>query len=134
MVPAGGRWSTSSNLRSLGNSAAQPNRFRHHSEPMRAFRSPEEAEEADGLDLRAALTEHQSPGDLIEILAIARFATGDEPFCSGLFVQQLPADADLSAFGGAVARQEVWDGRTTQLVVGDGWTMRLIRHRSGECY
>ncbi len=69
--------------------------------------------------------------DMIDALALAPFVTGREPWARSANLSRVRPDALLMPSGGTVVRSSDTDGSNAALVVGEGWTLRSVRWRSG---
>ncbi len=69
--------------------------------------------------------------DMIDALALAPFVTGREPWSRSTNLARVRPDALLMPSGGTVVRSSDSDGAFARLVVGEGWTLRSVRWRSG---
>src|SRR4051794_6265093 len=72
-----------------------------------------DADRAAGMAWRAAFADSHDPEDVLEVISMAAFASGAEPFSRTVEVRRLPADIDFSAFGGRVVREYRSNRRTT---------------------
>jgi hypothetical protein len=86
------------------------------------------------LPYSVGLDDSDGPHDVIDALAIAPFASGREPWCRSAHIARARPDALLMPMGGTVARSSDDDGTFARLVVGDGWTLRSVRWRSGSAH
>jgi len=76
------------------------------------------------------LDDGDSPADVLDALAVAAFADGREPFARTVRLDRVRADATLIPDGARLVRCAEDDGLRTELVTGDGWTLRAIRWRN----
>ncbi|SEM34120.1 ATPase family associated with various cellular activities (AAA) [Nonomuraea pusilla] len=69
--------------------------------------------------------------DVIDALALSPFATGVQP-CSRLAnLERVRPDAPLRPAEGRLLRiAQVEDGTESRLICGEGWTLRVVRHRN----
>lgn len=91
------------------------------------FPSPEDAE----LPMNIWLDDSDSAVDVIDALALSPFATGLQPWSRVASLERVRADAPLRPAEGRVVRTAmVEDGMESRLICGEGWTLRVIRHRN----
>ncbi|GIH73860.1 hypothetical protein Plo01_02890 [Planobispora longispora] len=77
------------------------------------------------------LDDADSPADVIDALALSPFATGSQPWARTANLERVRSDAPLMPAGGTLVRAaRDDDGRESQLVTGEGWTLRVIRYRN----
>ena len=65
--------------------------------------------------------------DVIDLLALDAFVTGREPFGRSMYLENVRADAPLTAAGAHLVRDAVEDDGQGRLAVGDGWTLHVMR-------
>ncbi|MEV1174887.1 DUF5925 domain-containing protein [Nonomuraea sp. NPDC049784] len=91
------------------------------------FPSPESSE----LPMNIWIDDADSAIDVIDALALSPFATGAQPWSRLANLERVRPDAPLSPAGGRVLRTaRVEDGSESRLICGDGWTLRVVRHRN----
>lgn len=91
------------------------------------FASPDSAE----LPMNIWLDDADSAIDVIDALALSPFATGAQPWSRLANLERVRPDAPLSPSGGRLLRTaRVEDGTESRLICGDGWTLRVVRHRN----
>src|SRR5690606_18388722 len=72
-----------------------------------------------------------APVDVIDALALSPFATGAQPWARSKNLERVLPDASLMPRSGRLLRVACEEGgRDARLVVGDGWTLRVIRYRN----
>src|SRR5690606_10651656 len=77
------------------------------------------------------LDDTDSHVDVIDALALSPFATGLQPWSREAGLERVRADAPLRPAEGRVVRTAVVeDGMEARLVCGEGWTLRVVRHRN----
>jgi hypothetical protein len=76
------------------------------------------------------LDDADTPGDVVDALALAAFTDGRQPWARTVRLDRVRKDAALLPPGAHVLRTSEEDGRRTHLAVGDGWTLRAVRWRS----
>ncbi|WP_285774552.1 DUF5925 domain-containing protein [Microtetraspora sp. NBRC 13810] len=80
------------------------------------------------LPMNVWLDDGDSPVDVIDALALSPFATGAQPWARQASLDRVVPGAPLMPAGGRLvrsAREE--NGRESRLVLGDGWTLRVVR-------
>ena len=82
----------------------------------------------------ATYDDHDNQHDVIDLLFLERFISGEEPWGRFVALSRVREDATLVPAGGTVVRTIVDKWRTTQLVVGEGWTLRIGRDRQRNGY
>ncbi|NBE95631.1 ATP-binding protein [Nonomuraea sp. KC401] len=90
------------------------------------FPSPD----ASALPMNICIDDADSAIDLIDALALSPFATGAQPWSRLANLERVRPEATLSPAEGRVVRTaRVEDGPESRLISGDGWTLRVVRHR-----
>src|SRR5690242_11509192 len=83
------------------------------------------AETVDGLSWVMALDDQDSTRDVIDALALAPFARGEQPYARSIRLERVKPDAPLRPAAGRLVRSAGDDdGSGTVLAVGTGWTLR----------
>src|SRR5690606_10166802 len=72
-----------------------------------------------------------SAGTILDALHMAPFVDGSQPFARSQRLASVRAEATLRPAGSEPVRSAVESGRTTELVTGDGWTLRSVRWSEG---
>jgi hypothetical protein len=91
------------------------------------FPSQEDAE----LPMNVWLDDSDSAVDVIDALALSPFATGVQPWSRVANLERVRLDAPLRPAEGRVVRTAVVeDGMESRLICGEGWTLRVVRHRN----
>ncbi|MGW0804626.1 DUF5925 domain-containing protein [Nonomuraea sp. NPDC002799] len=91
------------------------------------FPTPDSAE----LPMNIWIDDADSAIDVIDALALSPFATGAQPWSRLANLERVRPEAPLAPEGGRVLRTaRVEDGSESRLISGDGWTLRVIRHRN----
>jgi hypothetical protein len=70
-----------------------------------------------------------TPGDVIDVLALEAFAAGRQPYARSRRLERVRPDAPLRPSGARVLRIAREENRETVLACGDGWTLRSVRWR-----
>jgi hypothetical protein len=73
--------------------------------------------------------DEDSPRDVIDALAITRFATGEYPFARSASVPDLKASAPLWPAGAELLRSAHSEHQTAVLASGDGWLLHTVRRK-----
>jgi hypothetical protein len=87
-------------------------------------------EPATVLPIGGMLDDSDHPVDVIDLLALTMFASGEQPFSKSTELENLRADATLLPDGVQVIREALTDFCRAQLASGDGWTLRTTRWTS----
>ncbi|MEV0143690.1 MULTISPECIES: DUF5925 domain-containing protein [unclassified Nonomuraea] len=91
------------------------------------FPSPESPD----LPMNIWIDDADSAIDVIDALALSPFATGVQPWSRLANLERVRPDATLSPAEGRLVRTaQVQDGSESRLICGDGWTLRIVRHRN----
>lgn len=78
------------------------------------------------------LEDTNTPGDVIDLLILGVFESGVQPYARTSEITRTRPDAALHPAGARVARLSVEENeRETRLYTGAGWTLRVVRWRSG---
>ncbi len=87
-------------------------------------------EPAGALSWVMNLDDADTPHDIIDALAIARFASGEQPHALSVQLYGVKPDAPLLPNAARILRTSEDDSRTT-LAEGEGWTLRVVRRSNG---
>nr|WP_308440188.1 DUF5925 domain-containing protein [Asanoa siamensis] len=71
------------------------------------------------------------PSDVVDALALSSFVSGDQPWARTKRLDRVRAEATLLPVGAKLARVAVDEGRDARLAIGEGWTVRAVRWRTG---
>ncbi|MFI6453398.1 DUF5925 domain-containing protein [Streptosporangium amethystogenes] len=83
------------------------------------------------LPMRIWLDDADSAVDVIDALALSPFATGAQPWSCTANLERVRSDASLTPASGTLLRAATEkDGRDSRLLCGEGWTLRVVRHRN----
>ncbi|MER6947649.1 DUF5925 domain-containing protein [Nonomuraea sp. NPDC000554] len=92
---------------------------------------PFPAPDSPELPMNIWIDDADSAIDVIDALALSPFATGVQPWSRLASLERVRPDATLTPASGRVVRTaSVEDGSESRLICGDGWTLRVIRHRN----
>jgi len=83
------------------------------------------------LPLAIGVDDGDTPGDLLDALALAPFATGAQPYASTTRLGEVRPGASLLPPGATVLRSVVEPDRESCLAAGDGWMIRIVRWHGG---
>jgi hypothetical protein len=83
----------------------------------------------DTLALGGSLDDTDSPRDVMDLLALAAFATGREPYAHTKVLDRVRADAELLPAGARIAREAVEGDQHVRLAVGEGFTLLVLHWR-----
>jgi hypothetical protein len=72
-----------------------------------------------------------SPGDMLDALALAAYTTGSQTYANTVHLDEVRPDVELLPPGATVLRAAADNGRDACLAAGDGWTIRIVRWQSG---
>src|SRR5690348_12465353 len=79
----------------------------------------------DALAIGASVDDGDSPRDVMDLLALAAFTTGREPYAQSKALDRVRLDADLLPEGTRLAR-EVHEGDLhARLALGEGFTVQV---------
>ncbi|MCA2179011.1 DUF5925 domain-containing protein [Nonomuraea glycinis] len=92
---------------------------------------PFPGQESAELPMNIWIDDSDSAIDVIDALALSPFATGVQPWSRLASLERVRPDAPLRPPHGRVVRTaQIEDGSESRLICGDGWTLRVIRHRN----
>jgi hypothetical protein len=80
-----------------------------------------------GLPVGMQLDDSDTPCDVIDLLALAAFSSGREPWARTVRLARVRRGATLLPPGARVLRTAVENDRRALLAAGDGWTLRVVR-------
>ena len=72
-----------------------------------------------------------TPGDMLDALALAAFVSGSQPYASTTRLDEIRPGVSLLPPGATVLRSVTEPERETVLAGGDGWTIRIVRWHTG---
>ena len=82
-----------------------------------------------GLPIGMQIDDCDSHSDIIDLLSLAPFSSGREPWARSVRLPRVRRGATLLPPDARVLRTSVDDGRRALLAAGDGWTLRVVRWR-----
>ncbi|MGK5550955.1 DUF5925 domain-containing protein [Actinomadura kijaniata] len=80
------------------------------------------------------LDENSTPGEVLEVLALRPFASGEQPWARSTRLEHVRPDAPLRPPGARLVRSAREHGQETVLATGDGWTLLVNRWKGGGAY
>jgi hypothetical protein len=83
------------------------------------------------LPLAVGVDDTDTPGDMLDALALAPFVTGQQPFARTARLGEVRPGSSLLPPGATVLRQAVEPDRESCLAAGDGWMIRVVRWHGG---
>src|SRR5215472_7789996 len=83
------------------------------------------------LPLAIGVDDCDTPGDLVDALALAPFAAGTQPYASTVRLGEIQPGTSLLPPGATVLRRVVEPDRESCLAAGDGWMIRVVRWHGG---
>ena len=83
------------------------------------------------LPLAIGVDDTDTPGDMLDALALAPFAAGTQPYASTARLGEVRPGASLLPPGATVLRWAAEPDRESWLAAGDGWTIRVVRWHGG---
>jgi hypothetical protein len=86
-----------------------------------------EVEPVVAMPLVGGIDDSDTAIDMVDLLALAPFATGRQPFARSTDLENVRVDAALVPADARVVREAVDDNGHNRLAVGDGWTVRAMR-------
>jgi hypothetical protein len=96
--------------------------------------APTAAEPNSALPIVFNLDESNSPADLLDMLSLRPFATGEQPWSRTVRLERVRPDAPLRPAAARLLRVAHEDGKESVLAAGDGWTLLTSRWRGGGAY
>ena len=73
------------------------------------------------------IDDDDSPGDVIDALALQPFLSGDQPFARSVVIHRVRREATLLPAGVVPIRSAIEPTHRTLLAEGNGWTLRVHR-------
>lgn len=81
-----------------------------------------------------ALSDHNSPGDVIDAIFLGPFLAGEQPVAHARSVEAVSADTDLVPHGAHDVRLAHLEHRKVTLSQGEGWTLHVSRWRDASTH
>ncbi|MEU5995546.1 DUF5925 domain-containing protein [Spirillospora sp. NPDC047418] len=114
-------------------SQERPQEVLHLIEPLEntADRGPEPT-----LPVVFNLSDDNSPSDVLDVLSLRPFASGEQPWSRSTRLENVKADAPLRPDGARLVRasHDNGNGSESLLFEGDGWTLLVNRWKNGGAY
>ncbi|NDU71286.1 AAA family ATPase [Actinomadura sp. DSM 109109] len=110
-------------------SQERPQEVLHLIEPREGADAPEPA-----LPVVFNLSDNNSPADVMDVLSLRPFASGEQPWSRSTRLENVRADASLRPDGATLVRVAHEKGKESVLAEGDGWTLLSNRWKSGVAY
>ncbi|WP_345035098.1 DUF5925 domain-containing protein [Streptomyces sannanensis] len=79
------------------------------------------------LPIRLNVDDSDSPSDVVDVLFLGRFASGEQPFSHSSSIDRVKSGATLLPPSATVLRTARDDDRSATLAEGDGWTLLISR-------
>ncbi len=79
------------------------------------------------LPLSGAVDDGDRLVDVVDLLALDAFVTGREPFGRSKYLENVRADAPMTADGGRLVRDALDEDGQGRLFAGEGWTLHVTR-------
>jgi len=83
------------------------------------------------LPLAIGVDDCDTPGDVLDALALAPFAAGTQPYSSTARLGEIRPGTSMLPPGATVLRSVVGPDREACLAAGDGWMIRVVRWHDG---
>jgi hypothetical protein len=80
------------------------------------------------------LTDTNSPADVMDVLSLRPFASGEQPWSRSTQLDQVKSDAPLRPAEGRVIRVAHEKNKESVLYAGEGWTLLTNRWQHGSAY
>jgi len=80
------------------------------------------------------LSDNNSPADVMDVLSLRPFASGEQPWSRSTRLDHVRADAPLRPDGARLVRVAQEKGKESVLAEGDGWTLLTNRWKNGAAY
>ncbi|QXJ21645.1 ATP-binding protein [Actinomadura graeca] len=80
------------------------------------------------------LSDNNSPADVMDVLSLRPFASGEQPWSRSTRLEHVRADAPLRPDGARLVRVAHEKGKESVLAEGDGWTLLTNRWKNGAAY
>ena len=83
------------------------------------------------LPVVVGIDDTDTPGDMLDALALAPFVAGKQPYASTARLGEVRPGSSLLPPGATMLRHAVEPDRESCLAAGDGWTIRVVRWHGG---
>lgn len=80
------------------------------------------------------LSDNNSPADVMDVLSLRPFASGEQPWSRSTRLEHVRPDAPLRPGGARLVRVAHEKGKESVLAEGDGWTLLTNRWKNGAAY
>lgn len=80
------------------------------------------------------LSDNNSPADVMDVLSLRPFASGEQPWSRSTRLENVRAEAPLRPDDARLVRVAQEKGKESVLAEGDGWTLLTNRWKSGVAY
>ncbi|MFB4319772.1 DUF5925 domain-containing protein [Actinomadura sp. 21ATH] len=80
------------------------------------------------------LSDNNSPADVMDVLSLRPFASGEQPWSRSARLEHVKPDAPLRPEGARLTRVAHERGKESVLAEGDGWTLLTNRWKNGAAY
>ncbi|GAA4388432.1 hypothetical protein GCM10023088_61820 [Actinomadura verrucosospora] len=110
-------------------SQEKPQEVLHLIEPREGAEAPEPA-----LPVVFNLSDNNSPADVMDVLSLRPFASGEQPWSRSTRLENVRTEAPLRPDGARLVRVAHEKGKESVLAEGDGWTLLSNRWKSGIAY
>ncbi|TDD31496.1 ATP-binding protein [Actinomadura sp. KC06] len=80
------------------------------------------------------LSDNNSPADVMDVLSLRPFASGEQPWSRSTRLEHVRADAPLRPGDARLVRVAHEKGKESVLAEGDGWTLLTNRWKNGVAY
>ena len=111
-------------------SRERPQEVLHLIEPLENTTDPGDA----ALPVVFNLSDNNSPADVMDVLSLRPFASGEQPWSRSTRLEHVRPDAPLRPDGARLVRVAHEKGKESVLAEGDGWTLLTNRWKSGIAY
>ncbi|MFB4306487.1 DUF5925 domain-containing protein [Actinomadura sp. GTD37] len=112
-------------------SQERPQEVLHLIEPLENLTGPGQD---PSLPVVFNLSDNNSPADVMDVLSLRPFASGEQPWSRSTRLEHVKADAPLRPDGARLVRVAHEKGKESVLAEGDGWTLLTNRWKSGVAY
>src|SRR4051812_5990196 len=103
-------------------------------EVLHLIPAPEQTEPNSALPVVINLDDGSSPADVVHMLSLRPFVTGEQPWSRSTRLERVRPEAPLLPAAARLLRVARTDGKESVLAAGDGWTLLTNRWRGGGAY